>query len=101
VYDVDQLKVNEATKAILNALARDKSHQHQHIDSQISRQDFTGGIKAWNEDTATSPSGRHLGHYKSILAHQKHDQPEDQDEESPTNRITMCHTFRVALSMVV
>jgi hypothetical protein len=29
--------------------------------------DFTTAIKAWNEKTSTSPSGRHLGHYKLLV----------------------------------
>ena len=29
---------------------------------------FKGKIKAWKESTTTSPSGRHLGHYKALFA---------------------------------
>jgi len=34
---------------------------------KIERQDFGDGFKKWKERTSTSPSGRHLGHYKSII----------------------------------
>jgi hypothetical protein len=30
-------------------------------------EDFTSAIKAWKERTSTSPSGRHLGHYKLLV----------------------------------
>jgi hypothetical protein len=37
------------------------------ISSRITLQDFTSAIKAWKERTSTSPSGRHLGHYKLLV----------------------------------
>ena len=37
------------------------------ISLQISRDELRKGFKLWKESTATSPSGRHLGHYKSLV----------------------------------
>jgi hypothetical protein len=37
------------------------------IDSKISEEDFIDGFKGWKESTSTSPSGHHLGHYKTIV----------------------------------
>ena len=37
------------------------------IKTEISVDDFVYGIKHWSEKTSTSPSGRHLGHYKSLI----------------------------------
>ena len=37
------------------------------IRTKISEADFIYGIKNWSERTSTSPSGRHLGHYKSMI----------------------------------
>ena len=37
------------------------------IQTTISEEDFVYGIKGWKEKTSTSPSGRHLGHYKAII----------------------------------
>ena len=37
------------------------------IKSTITDEDFKYGITGWQESTSTSPSGRHLGHYKSIV----------------------------------
>ena len=34
----------------------------------ITMQDINEGYKKWKEKTSTSPSNRHLGHYKSLLA---------------------------------
>jgi hypothetical protein len=37
------------------------------IDCEITEEDFISAFKAWKESTSTSPSGRHLGHYKAII----------------------------------
>jgi hypothetical protein len=36
------------------------------ISDKISFEEFISGIKKWKETTTTSPSGRHLGHYKIL-----------------------------------
>jgi hypothetical protein len=38
-----------------------------NISDKISFEDFISGIKKWRKMTTTSPSGRHLGHYKILL----------------------------------
>jgi hypothetical protein len=37
------------------------------IDCEITEEVFISGYKKWKESTSTSPSGRHLGHYKAIV----------------------------------
>jgi hypothetical protein len=37
------------------------------IKSTITEEDFKYGISGWQESTSISPSGRHLGHCKSIV----------------------------------
>ena len=37
------------------------------VDTNISRAAFIATIKAWKETTSTSPSGRHLGHYRTAI----------------------------------
>jgi hypothetical protein len=37
------------------------------ITKDISLDDFIQGLHKWNERTTTSPSGRHLGHYKILI----------------------------------
>jgi hypothetical protein len=37
------------------------------IKTTLSEDDILQGITRWKETTATSPSGRHLGHYKAIV----------------------------------
>ena len=37
----------------------------------ITEQEYSGKLRVWSESTSTSPSGLHLGHYKSLIA--RHD----------------------------
>jgi hypothetical protein len=39
----------------------------KNFESPIDTDSFVYGIKGWKETTSTSPSGRHLGHYKAVL----------------------------------
>jgi hypothetical protein len=34
----------------------------------VTAHEFTGKFRVWRESTSTSPSGRHLGHYKALVA---------------------------------
>jgi hypothetical protein len=40
---------------------------HNHIATSISADDVKRGFGRWREATSTSPSGRHLGHYRAIV----------------------------------
>ena len=40
---------------------------------------FKEKIKNWGEATTTSPSGRHLGHYKSLYAEPTYDKEEQEE----------------------
>jgi hypothetical protein len=46
---------------------------------EITEQEFEGKIRSWTESTTTSPSGRHLGRYKSLYTKIK----ETEDEILP------------------
>ena len=37
------------------------------VDNTISADDFLAGFKQLSENLSSSPSGRHLGHYKAAL----------------------------------
>jgi hypothetical protein len=41
------------------------------IPATISEDDVRRGFGRWKEATSTSPSGRHLGHYKALIQHDK------------------------------
>jgi hypothetical protein len=50
-------------------MARPTSIQddEDRIPYTITKEDVKQGFKKWKERTSTSPSGRHLGHYKSWI----------------------------------
>lgn len=39
----------------------------QPIQLTICPEDFIETVKAWKDSTSTSPSGRHLGHYRTAV----------------------------------
>jgi hypothetical protein len=53
----------EAASAILQHLA---DNRLPAVDVHISPEDLRSGYVRWREKTTTSPSGLHLGHYKTL-----------------------------------
>jgi hypothetical protein len=49
-----------------------------NISDEISYEEFRNALNVWNEKTTTSPSGRHLGHYKLLLKLQVLDEDNEQ-----------------------
>jgi hypothetical protein len=56
------------------------------IDDDINYEEFEKGFKCWPEETSTSPSGRHLGHYKALLV--PDGLPKEKSNEITTNEPT-------------
>jgi hypothetical protein len=55
------------TNTIIDLLQSSKIPVEANISAEISLEDFVSAIQVWNENTSTSPSGRHLGHYKLLV----------------------------------
>ena len=55
-------------KLYLSGLRKSSTNLSSPLYHHISLADMTQGFKKWKESTTTSPSTRHLGHYKSFLA---------------------------------
>ena len=54
----------------------------------ISEEDYVEKLKVWKESTSTSPSGVHLGHYKTLIARHKYtESSEDEDDEIAAKRV--------------
>ena len=56
------------TDSSVNFCCRSPCHTTS-ISTHISTDDVQKGFGKWKESTSTSPSGRHLGHYKAIIQH--------------------------------
>jgi len=63
--DCSTFELTPALRTVLHKLSNLPTLPH--IDHQITSHDVREGYKAWNEQTTTSPSGLHLGHFKAIL----------------------------------
>jgi hypothetical protein len=74
--------VSEEVKAIINKLAH---HRLPEFDCTIPIEEAKGIFNGWRESTSTSPSGRHLGHYKATLA--PDGQVKDPTKETAGDRI--------------
>jgi ribonuclease HI len=61
---INETEGSEGTYHILKKLS-DKQNS-QEIPDNITFDEFWNGLNKWNERTTTSPSGRHLGHYKIL-----------------------------------
>ena len=66
---------DEAVKAILSNM---KKLTEEPIDIELTTDDVASGFAKWKEETSTSPSECHLGHYKSISK----EHPEEEVEEA-------------------
>ena len=53
----------------------------QNTDPEITVAQLRGKMKVWREGTTTSPSGRHLGHYKSLFTVINHSLESDDRKE--------------------
>jgi exonuclease III len=69
----------------------------------ITQEELEGKLKAWRESTTTSPSGMHLGHYKSLLARHRYSHAieetttdsDSEDTERPTDYEQKCDYDRM------
>ena len=58
---------NQLLKEFLASFAIPNTIQEKdQINIRISGDDIKKGFQGWKESTSTSPSGRHLGHYKAL-----------------------------------
>ena len=48
---------------------------------KVTIADLRGKFTSWRENTSTSPSGRHLGHYKILFSKVDHRLPEEEQDE--------------------
>ncbi len=66
--DLTKLPIDESTCALLLNM-HDKANPLAPRTHPLIYEELQNGIKKWPEKTTTSPSGRHLGIYKSLQRH--------------------------------
>ena len=81
---------------ILERLGEDSSN-HQTLSDLLTYEKFHTTIKKWNEATSTSPSGRHLGHYKSLISLDSYSSKYTEEDPDPGPAILMV-LYQIAAS---
>jgi hypothetical protein len=66
-YGASMEMLPETTHLIMELVMPDEIQQLGKINHEVSTEDFHHGFLHWKESTSTSPSGRHLSHYKAII----------------------------------
>ena len=72
MQDLEDIPLQETRELLLQTISpfndSNPSHpQSNQISIKIDHTNFVQIFSKWKESTTTSPSGRHLGHYKAIL----------------------------------
>jgi hypothetical protein len=100
----DHANLDKLMRAVLEECTYKTTHDT--ITGCITVHEFLGKFKSWNEKTFTSPSGRHLGLYKALVAHLHFKDPDEAAELEATcklltqvhvNLINYCLKFRCSL----
>jgi hypothetical protein len=65
------------------------------ISTSIGIEEFAKGLRKWSERTSTSPSGRHLGHYRSLFADDSYTYT-DKDPDPVMNILGVYHKVATA-----
>ena len=66
--DISHLSLSAPIQACIHEMQSPPGEDCSNpVDDSISPEDFAAGSKQLSEDLSSSPSGRHLGHYKAIL----------------------------------
>jgi hypothetical protein len=60
-------EISDITRLFLDNMTR--VTEADETPNFLKMKEFTGKFKVWREATSTSPSGRHLGHYKALVAY--------------------------------
>jgi len=90
---------NEPTMAILENLRRKTPVEHE--PTALNHEQLLEGIKKWPERTTTSPSGRHLGIYKTLGKHIVHTKKSKNDTaNNPPEELGPLHQGRDVLYLV-
>jgi hypothetical protein len=88
----DHLQLPNTTKSansLLKILSNEKNLSS--ITNVITLTEFRKAFKKWNEGTSTSPSGRHLGHYRCLFRPDNCDKLYNQQYQDPNKKILQAY----------
>ena len=79
-YAYDQID-DPAVKLLLQHMTQIQSLAEQLSTATISEEDFRSKLRVWRESPSTSPSGQHLGHFKTLVA--RHEYADVTEDDNP------------------
>ena len=71
--------MTEVEKLFVQNLSRVRKQDESQ--SIVTYDEFRGKMRVWRESTSTSPSGRHLGHYKALVSTIDRSLPQEDQEK--------------------
>jgi exonuclease III len=81
-YQQPSDETSESVRQLLKHMQWTEQVQALEDKPTIAYSEFVGKLKVWRESTSTSPSGTHLGHYKTLVAkHNASEAPEEDQEK--------------------
>jgi hypothetical protein len=84
-YNIDNANVSKGARTLLEKLG--DGQKLPRLKDGVSYEEFTKGIKKWSEGTSTSPSGRHLGHYRCLFVNDECEDLYDEIYKDPKDNI--------------
>ncbi|KAI2497109.1 hypothetical protein MHU86_17370 [Fragilaria crotonensis] len=79
----DTTGYEENVQLLLNHLRYAHKAVEENIRPTIDDGDFCAKLRLWSESTTTSPSGMHLGHYKTLIARHSYSSDVSDEELEP------------------
>ena len=83
--NIASLNTSFTISKYVNKLKQNKEVVSTTTNKHIPPKEFIKGFKKWKESTTTSPSGRHLGHHRSLLSSSGNKY--NKDKENFSNRM--------------
>lgn len=97
LQDVPVVTTDPGTIAIMDKLT-DGNHLPL-LKDEISYAEFCKGLRKWKEATSTSPSGRHLGHYKALLTADGADKDYSEEDPNPSQAILLVY-YQIVMAAI-
>jgi exonuclease III len=69
-FDSQQLDSN--VQLLISHLRQVQEMEHEPARPTITDEEYVAKLQIWSENTTTSPSGLHLGHYKALIGRHTH-----------------------------
>ena len=80
--DIDAITDDDTSKRLLEIFKTSKPE----LEIMVTKEKMMNRYKKWNERTATSPSGKHFGHFHALLRRFKYDLNDEGAKADPEEK---------------